>query len=186
MTVHIPPAEAAPAVLGYWFDEVGPERWFAKDDALDARIRTRFAALHRDLVVTKAKAWRDTPDHLLAAIITLDQFSRNLHRGNAKAFGYDPLALELTMLALDRGWDEGMSTAQRQFLLMPLMHSEDLTIQDRAIAEFAKLGEANVLAFAKRHHDQIAAFARFPGRNAALGRRSSAAEQSALDSGAAF
>ena len=186
MTVQYLPADAAPAVLEFWFDEVGKERWFAKSDALDERIRTRFTALHRDLLATQAKAWRDTPEHLLAAIIVLDQFSRNLHRGAAKAFNADPIALALTMLALERGWDAGMPTERRQFLLMPLMHSESRADQNRALDEFAKLGDANVLDFAKRHHAQVAKFGRFPGRNAAFGRRTTEAEQDALDSGAAF
>ena len=186
MTVQHNPDDAAPAVLDFWFDEVGKERWFAKSDALDERIRTRFAALHGDLLATRAKTWRDTPEHLLAAIIVLDQFSRNLHRGSAKAFAADPTALALTMLALERGWDADMTEERRQLLLLPLMHSERLNDQQRAMVEFARLGDANVLAFAKRHHDQIANFGRFPGRNAALGRRTTADEQDALDNGAAF
>ncbi len=186
MTVQYSPADAAPAVLEFWFGEVGKERWFAKSDALDERIRTRFAALRRDLIATKVKAWRDRPDHLLAAIIVLDQFSRNLHRGSAKAFAADPIALELTKLALARGWDSALLPNRRQFLLMPLMHSEKLVDQDRAMVEFAKLGDPESLAFAKLHHDQIARFARFSGRNAALGRRATPEEQDALDNGAAF
>jgi len=173
-------------VLDFWFDEVGRERWFARSDALDGRIRARFAALHADLLASKAKAWRDIPDHLLAAIIVLDQFSRNLHRGSAKAFAADPAALALTNLALERVWDADMRPERRQFLLMPLMHSEVLADQERALDEYAKLGDANVLDFAKRHHDQIARFGRFPGRNAALGRRSTSEEQDALENGAAF
>ena len=186
MTVQHSPADAAPAVLDFWFDEVGRERWFAKSDALDARLAKRFAALHRDLLVARAEAWRDSPEHLLAAVIVLDQFSRNLHRGSARAFAADPIALELAMLGLDRGWDGAMTSDRRQFLLLPLMHSEQLADQQRALVEFAKLGDPGVLAFAKQHHDQIVRFGRFPGRNAALGRRTTAEEQDALDGGAAF
>ena len=142
--------------------------------------------MEREVATTRAKAWRDAPDHLLAAIIVLDQFSRNLHRGSAKAFAADPIALALTGIALERGWDAAMTPEQRQFLLMPLMHSERRADQDRALVEFERLGDPEVLAFAKRHHDQIARFTRFPGRNAALGRRTTAAEQDALENGAAF
>ena len=186
MTVQYSPADVAPAVLDFWFGEVGRERWFAKSDALDQRIRARFASLHGDLLANKAKAWRDTPDHLLAAIIVLDQFSRNLHRGSAKSFAADPIALALTKLALERGWDAGMTPERRQFLLMPLMHSEQLADQQRALDEFARLGDANVLDFAKRHHAQIVNFGRFPGRNAALGRRTTPEEKEALENEAAF
>ena len=186
MTVHNSPADAVPAVLAFWFDEVGEQRWFAKSNVLDAACRRRFGGVRDDVITTHAKAWRGTPDHLLAAIIVIDQFSRNLHRGSAKAFAADPLALELAMLGLDRGWAAKYSVDERQFLLMPLTHSEQLAVQNRALVEFARLGDVNVFAFAKLHHDQIARFGRFPGRNAALGRRTTEQEQDALDSGAAF
>ena len=133
-----------------------------------------------------AREWRDTPDHLLAAIILLDQFSRNIHRGSAKAFAGDALALELTNLALDRRWDKAMRPARRQFLLMPLMHSEKLADQQRSVAEFERLGDDYVLNYARLHLEQVKRFGRFPGRNAALGRRTTEAEQEALDAGAAF
>ncbi len=186
MTVHLSPADAAPAVLAFWFDEVGRDHWFAKSDALDAQIAKRFGAWRDAVVASGAKAWRDTPEHLLAAIILIDQFSRNLHRGKAAAFAADPLALELTRTALERRWDAGMTPDQRQFLLMPLMHSEALGDQRLALEEFARLGNADAFDFARRHHDQIARFGRFPGRNAALGRRTTPEEQDALDAGAAF
>ncbi|MBA3730435.1 MAG: DUF924 domain-containing protein [Sphingomonas sp.] len=186
MTVQYSPTDAAPAVLDFWFGEVGRERWFAKSEVLDERIRARFAALHSQLLATEARAWRDTPEHLLAAIIVLDQFSRNLRRGSAEAFAADPIALDLTLICLERQWDAGMSPEQRQFLLMPLMHSERIDDQVRGLVEFAKLGDPEVLSFAKRHHDQIVRFGRFPGRNTALGRRTTAQEQDALDSGHAF
>ena len=186
MAVHHPPADCAPAILHFWFDEVGPERWFAKSSELDTEIRRRFGRLHAAVLNSRAEAWRDTPEFLLAAIILLDQYSRNLHRGSAKAFAGDATALELTMIALDRGWDKAMTPPRRQFLLMPLMHSEAIATQERALIEFEGLGDDNALNFARLHHDQIARFDRFPGRNAALGRRTTEKEQAALDGGAAF
>jgi uncharacterized protein (DUF924 family) len=142
--------------------------------------------VREEVVATRAEAWRETPEHLLAAIILVDQLSRNLHRGSMQAFAADPLALDLTLLGLDRRWDEPMPRDQRQFLLMPLMHSEDLRVQQRSLVEFARLGDADALAYARKHHDQIARFGRFPGRNAALGRRTTPEEQDALDAGVAF
>lgn len=186
MTVQYSAADAAPAVLDFWFDEVGRDRWFAESDLLDERMRTRFGALRSEVVASRAEGWRSMPLHLLAAIIVLDQFGRNLHRGSAKAFAADPIGLELTMFALERRWDAGMTPEQRQFLLMPLMHSERLRDQERSMIEFEKLGDSGVTGFAKRHHDQIVRFGRFPGRNAVLGRRTTEEEQDALDNGAAF
>ena len=175
------PAEAARAVLAFWFGEVGKDRWWARDVALDAAIAARFGDLRDAVLASRARGWRDDADTLLAAIILCDQFSRNVHRESRKAFEADALARELTMLALERGWDAGMTIDQRQFLLMPLMHSEKLVDQVRGLAEFAALGDANVTHYAQLHHDQIARFGRFPGRNAALGRRTSEAEQAVIE-----
>ena len=176
--------EAARAVLAFWFGEVGKDRWWVKDAGLDAAIATRFRGLRETVLASRAKAWRDDRETLLAAIILCDQFSRNIHRGHRKAFEADALARELTNLALERGWDAGMTMDQRQFLLMPLMHSEKLADQERALAEFAALGDDEAARYAQLHHDQIARFGRFPGRNAALGRRTSEAEQAVIEEGA--
>jgi len=175
------PAEAARAVLAFWFGEVGKDRWWVKDAELDAAIAARFGALREAVVVSRAKEWRDDPETLLAAIILCDQFSRNIYRGSRKAFETDVLARELTRLALERGWDTGMAVEHRQFLLMPLQHSENLADQERSLAEFATLGDNEQARFAQLHYDQIARFGRFPGRNAALGRRTSEAEQAVIE-----
>lgn len=172
----------AQEVLGFWFDLVMPEQWFARSDSLDAEIRELFGPL-RDLVLgSGAAGWRDDPDTLLAAIILLDQFSRNLHRGTAEAFAADPLAQELTALALVAGWDEGLPQERRQFLYMPLMHAEDPEIQALSVRCFEKLGKADSLDFAHEHAEVIERFGRFPTRNAALGRESTPEERDWLAS----
>lgn len=173
-------------VLDFWFGEVGKDGWFAKDAALDRRIADRFGALRDEVLGSAAAGWRDDPAALTAAILLLDQFSRNLFRGDARAFAADPLALDLALEALERGWVDSAPAAWRQFMLMPLMHSEDPAMQDRSVAEFARLDNEQALDFAERHRDQIRRFGRFPGRNAALGRRSTEAEEQALAQGAAF
>ena len=119
MTVHTSPSAAAPAVLSFWFDEVGQAKWFAKDAALDAEIARRFSGLRNEVLASGAKGWRDSPDTMLAAIVLLDQFSRNIFRDSAKAFGADPLALELAGEGLDRAWVETAAPDRRQFYLMP-------------------------------------------------------------------
>lgn len=180
------PAELAQAVLRYWFEEVGKDRWFAKDEALDGDIARRFGDL-RDLVFQSGAAgWRDRVETLTAAIILTDQFSRNIHRGSARAFEADPLALELALEALAKGWSHSAPQPWRAFLLMPLMHSEDLAVQDRSVDEFRRLGNANNLDFALKHHGQIARFGRFPGRNKALGRVSTPEERSLIERGETF
>ena len=177
------PVEAARAVLAFWFGEVGKQQWWIKDAELDAAIMARFGALRDAVLASRAREWRDDPETLLAAIILCDQFSRNMYRGSRKAFEADTLARELTMLGLERGWDAAMPVKQRQFLLMPLQHSENLADQERSLAEFAALGNNEQARFAQLHYDQIARFGRFPGRNAALGRRTTEDEQAVIEEG---
>ena len=186
MTVHLSATEAGPVILQFWFHEVGKDRWFVKDAALDAEIGRRFGGLRDQLLARKAYGWQDTPEHLLAAILLLDQFSRNIHRGSAKAFEADALALELANLALDRGWTHSAPQEWRQFLLMPLQHSEDPVVQERSVAEFKQLGDVEALKFALTHRDQIRRFTRFPGRNQALDRVSTPEEREVIARGKLF
>ena len=164
------PTDAAQAVIRFWCDELKPEQHWKKDPAMDRHIAERFGQLREEVLQTRAAGWRDSPETLAAAIILLDQFSRNMFRGSAKAFEADPLALELAYEALDNGWSHTAPSEWREFLLMPLMHSEDLATQDRAVEEFKRLGNPPNIDFALKHRDQIARFGRFPGRNKALGR----------------
>ena len=112
----------------------------------------------------------------LATVIVLDQFSRNLHRGTAAAFATDVPALARARAAVDAGLDSSMRRVERQFLYMPFMHAEDLAEQERSLQLFEALGDRDALRSARRHHDQIVRFGRFPARNAALGRASTADE----------
>lgn len=180
------PAGIADAVIHFWFDEVGPDGWFIKNPALDKEIVHRFTGARQRVVGSGAAGWRDNVRTLTAAIILLDQFSRNMFRGSVKAFEADPLALELAFEALDRGWTWEAPEQWRAFLLMALMHSEDPHIQARSVAEFRRLGNPNNLEFALKHKAQIDEFGRFPGRNKALGRVSTAAEQQVIDRGETF
>lgn len=164
-------------VLGFWFDLLMPEQWFRGSSSTDDEIRELFGPLRDHVLATRAEGWRDDPQTMLAAIILLDQFSRNIHRGTARAFEADPLALQLTCEALDKRWDADLSKAQRQFLYMPLMHAEDPAMQALCLKCFEALGEELNLKFARDHAAVIEEFGRFPSRNAALGRESTAAEK---------
>ncbi len=163
-------------VLSFWFGELRPEQRFAKDDRVDEAIRQRFGALHETLALGVPADWREAPRPLLAAVIVLDQFSRNLARGRPEAFAHDAAALALTRLALARGFDAGMSGEEKQFLYMPLMHSEALAdqVECERLMDAAGLEEAT--DFARRHREIIARFGRFPHRNATLGRTSTPEE----------
>ena len=163
-------------ILRFWFAEVPLEKHFAKDEALDAEIAGRFGKLRDDVLASNAARWRGRPDTLLAAIILLDQFSRNIHRDTAQAFAADPLALALTREAIANGWDEAIDGERRAFLYMPLMHAEDPAVQRESVACFTRLGNAENLDYAREHEAVIDRFGRFPSRNAALGRPSTPEE----------
>ena len=179
-------AASAREVIAFWFDEAGPKRWFTKDADFDGEIGRRFGELRQAVIAGEAAGWRDAVEPLLAAVLLTDQFSRNIHCGSARAFEADSLALDMAYQALDRDWAHTAPRAWRQFLLTPLMHSERLSDQERSVAEFEGLGDPELIPFAVQHRDQIARFGRFPGRNAALRRDTTAVEQQALDAGAAF
>ena len=163
-------------VLAFWFGELQPKQRFAKDDAVDATIRERFGALHARLSRETPAAWRADPAGLLATVIVLDQFSRNLHRGSAQAFANDAAALSLARSALARGDDAMLQPEERHFLYMPLMHSESLADQEECVRLMERLGLEEAIDYARRHRDIIARFGRFPHRNQALGRETTPEE----------
>ncbi len=178
----------ATEVLDFWFgapDASGKlatrEAWFRKDAAFDASIRERFgtridAALRGELAV-----WAKEPMSALALVLLLDQFTRNTRRDSAGMFAGDALALGITRDIVAAGWDRSMAGVQRQFVYLPFEHSESLADQHESLRLFAQLGQhhpelAGLLEWARKHHDIVARFGRFPHRNAALGRASTAEE----------
>ena len=179
------PAEAAHAVIRFWCDELKPEQHFKKDPAVDREIAERFGDLREEVLRTKAAGWRDDPETMAAAIILLDQFSRNMFRGSPKAFEADGLALELCKEALAKGWVDKVKKPLPSFILMPLQHSEKIEDQERSLAEFQGLDPLNY-KYAILHHDQIKRFGRFPGRNKALGRVSTPEEREVIARGETF
>ena len=179
------PAEAAQAVIQFWCDELKPEQHWKKDPAMDRHIAERFGQLREEVLRTKAAGWRDTPETLAAAIILLDQFSRNMFRGKAKAFEADGLAMELCKEALGRGWVDKVKKPLPSFILMPLQHSENLEDQERSDTEFKDRDQLNY-KYALLHRDQIKRFGRFPGRNKALGRVSTPGEREIIAKGETF
>jgi len=167
----------AQAVLNFWFNDTTPNQWFTKDPAFDALVRHHFLDLTRRAIAGELDPWSESPQHGLALLLLLDQFPRQLWRDSAMAFAGDPRALALSWQALDRGWVEAEpDQARRQFWLMPLMHSEQLAVQEASLPLFSQFVDERTADFALRHRDVIARFGRFPHRNAALGRVSSAEE----------
>lgn len=179
---------AAEEVLGFWFGEIEPRQWFAKDPAFDAQVRHRFIGLTRAAIGGEMNHWAQTREQGLALVLLLDQFPRQIWRASAMAFAGDAQALVLSQKALESGWVASETDqARRQFWLMPLMHAENLAVQEAAGPLFERFTDARTADFARRHLDVIARFGRFPHRNAALGRVSSGEELGFLQrSGARF
>lgn len=172
-------------VLEFWFGELQPEAWFKKDPQVDATIRDRFGALH-DALARESLTIPDTPRGHLAAVIVLDQFSRNLYRDSPRAFACDERALALAQRALERAYDQTLAPAERKFLYMPFMHCEDLAMQARCVQLFTALDDEESLRYAIEHRDIIERFGRFPHRNRALNRPSSDEEREFLKQHAGF
>lgn len=173
-------------VLGFWLDEVGPRGWYAASDKLDQTIRDRFSATWQNAREGAFGLWLTYASGTLAYIILTDQFSRNMFRGEARAFATDRIALAAAKMAINRGWDLRINEPARQFFYLPLMHSESLCDQDRCvrlICERMPLHGPENLVHARAHREVIRQFGRFPHRNAALGRASTAPEGAYLAHG---
>ncbi|MCP5084210.1 MAG: DUF924 domain-containing protein [Alphaproteobacteria bacterium] len=179
MTQPIDPRD----VLDFWF-AAGKEKWFAKSDDFDAEITARFKQAHEAARGGAHDAWADSAEGMLALIILLDQFPRNMYRGSPDMFAADPKAAEMARLALEKKVDGEVPQAARAFVYMPLMHSEDLEDQELCVRLFK--GDPTLkdnVAYAVDHRDIVKRFGRFPHRNIILGRATTAEEQQFLDEG---
>ena len=207
LTADAPPATPATAtatstdpriaqVLEFWLGAAQPtdasaltrqSMWFTKSDALDAEIRSRFGAWVEAARAGRLDGWAETAHGRLALVVLLDQFSRNAWRGQPEGFAGDAQALVLALQALENGHWEAVPPLAQFFLAMPVEHAEDPTMQARSVALFTHLAAQatpatqpvlrSALEFAHKHQKVIARFGRFPHRNAALGRDSTAEEK---------
>jgi uncharacterized protein (DUF924 family) len=156
-------------ILKFWFG-LDRQQWWKADPALDHQIRQRFLKLWAEKRQLPVECFLDDPLTALAAVILFDQLPRNMFRGDAQQFATDHLALAIAREAVDRGLDEELQPRERGFLYMPFQHSENLDDQNRSLLLFTRLGDDYQLGYAKKHHDVIERFGRFPHRNAMLGR----------------
>lgn len=170
-------------LLHLWFHRLRPQQRFARNDAVDRMLAQRYAPLLRALARRPEADFLRDPLTARAAILLFDQVPRNAFRDGGRAFAFDEKARAITQGALRRGWDRGLTREERQFLLMPLMHSERIADQRESVARFTRLGSAFIRRFALAHYRMVARFGRFPHRNAVLGRRSTPAERRAVAAG---
>ncbi|HXX08771.1 MAG TPA: DUF924 family protein [Pseudolabrys sp.] len=178
----MPMLASAAEVVSFW-REAGPDRWFTKDSAFDDSIRERFLDTYEAAAAGKFSTWEQSAEGTLALLILLDQFPRNMFRGEARAFATDPLARAVAAGGIVRGFDAQVPADMRGFFCLPFEHSEDLADQERGIAFYKAIGDADGLKWAEVHADIIRRFGRFPHRNAVLGRTTTTEEQAFLDGG---
>jgi uncharacterized protein (DUF924 family) len=186
----------------FWFGELDEQGfcagdrqalWFGASAETDANCRARFGTALDQARQGKLGAWSHTDRGLVALVVLLDQFSRNIHRGTAMAFAGDALALGLAQDAIAIGRHLRLPAIHRVFLYLPLEHCEDIVVQEQCVALFEELGRqtrhpqcAGFTQYAAAHRDVVAEFGRFPHRNAILGRPSSAAELAHLEQHGGF
>jgi len=168
-------------VVSFWRN-VGPKGWFEKNPALDEEIRRRFLALHEAAAAGRLASWENSAEGALALLILLDQFPRNMFRGDKRAFATDAQARALASRAILNGFD-GADPEMRSFFYLPFEHSESLVDQERGLLLYKAAGDADGLKWAHIHADIIRRFGRFPHRNAVLGRATTPEEQAFLDGG---
>ncbi|WP_216906888.1 DUF924 family protein [Synechococcus sp. CCY 0621] len=164
-------------VLRFWFEEIPPSAWFRPGAEGDRAVRERFGELTAQALAGGLAPWGETAHDALALLLVLDQFPRQIWRDQARAFAGDGQAQALTLRALKSGWVEAEPAAERRpFWLMPLMHSEEMALQQLGLPLFERHTDARTAEFARRHQAVIARFGRFPHRNQALGRPSTSEE----------
>jgi uncharacterized protein (DUF924 family) len=166
-------------VLDFWFREIDPKLWFAGNDEFDERIRKDFIELHGRIATSDARELAGART-LLAAIIVMDQFSRNMFRGTARAFATDQVARRLAAHVIAHGLDLGLTPAERYFVYLPFEHSEDRDHVGLAVRLIGQLGDASWTQYAQMHQTAIVRFGRFPHRNRILGRTSTDDEEAFL------
>ena len=163
-------------VLDLWFFPENKSKWFAKDNNFDKKLEDKFYDVWLKGCEGLLSNWRETLDGRLAEIIVLDQFSRNLCRGRACAFTQDNMALVLSQEAIKQDGFYDMTDEERQFILMPFMHSESAGIHKVSVVLFEELGHKESIDYAYKHKEIIDRFGRYPHRNKAIGRLSSEEE----------
>lgn len=180
------PNHRAEDVLAFWFGEGADygrrhKRWFEKQPAFDAEVAQRFLGLYEQLAA--GREWLDSARERLARLLVLDQFPRNMFRGDRRAYETDGVARSVADRAIGRGFDRQVLRVERQFFYLPFQHSENLADQERCLALARGYGDDEFTKYAERHADIIRCFGRFPHRNATLGRATRPQEQAFLDDG---
>lgn len=170
-------------IITFW-RSAGPDKWYAKDDAFDQELRDRFMSTWEAARDGKLTAWQDSDDGALALLIVLDQFPRNMFRGDPRSFASDGKALAIATRAIRRGFDRRVGGRERPFFYLPFTHSESVANQEKGMRlTLLSAGDPEQVRHSRAHRAVIRQFGRFPYRNAALSRRSTPEEAAFLEAG---
>lgn len=179
--------KTAEDVLKFWFVDHNKDDWFGGEEAFDRALEEACGDLLPRVAQGEAYTWRATPKGRLAEVIVLDQFSRQLYRGEGRAFAQDPMALVLAQEGVAAGIDAELTSDEKMFFYLPYMHSESALIHTEAVRLYTAMDNEYLLDFENKHFDLIKRFGRYPKRNDALGRQSTPEEIAYInDSGSSF
>jgi len=173
-------------VTDFWFSERVKPLWFNSTPEFDDELREKFLETYQVALKGELSDWEKTPLGALALVICLDQFPLNMFRGRVESFEGEAPSLQVAERAIEKGFDQELEGAEKAFLFMPFMHSEDIEHQDRSVELFSKAGLDHNLHWAKHHRGIVQRFGRFPHRNSILGRESTPEELAYLQSEDAF
>ena len=173
-------------VLSFWFSERVKPLWFNSTPEFDNELRENYLDTYQAALNGELSGWEETPQGALALVICLDQFPLNIFRNKAESFAGEEPSRQVASRAIERAFDQNLDGAQKAFLYMPYMHSEELADQDRVLELFSRAGLEDNLKWAKHHRDLVDRFGRFPHRNAILGRENTPEEMAYLQSEEAF
>jgi len=173
-------------IINFWFEEVDSSLWFNSTAEFDLQLKQRFESVYQEALKGTLDHWGNSPDGALALIVLLDQFPLNMYRGKPESFSGEKKAQSIAREAVAKKFDEQLTDAQKAFMYMPLMHSEDMNDQDFSVSLYEKAGLKQNLRFAKHHRKIVRKFGRFPHRNSILGRESTVEEIAYLNSREAF
>jgi len=174
------------SILEYWYSDRIKKHWFNSTEDLDKEIKEKYESAWKSAIRGELNDWKKSAEGCLALAIIFDQFPLNMFRGDVKSFSTETMAVKVSKLAIEKGFDQEIEKDKVAFLYMPLMHSENMEDQDLSVSLFEKAGLEENAKFARHHRGIVEQFGRFPHRNEILQRESSQSEIDYLNSDEAF
>ena len=177
---------SAKEVIDYWYSDKIKASWFNSTPQIDVEIKTKYEFLWESALKGLVDNWQQTAEGCLALCIIFDQLPLNMYRGKAKSFQTERKAIKITKYAIEQGFLTNIKAEQLAFIIMPLMHSENLDDQNLSVELFKQYNLTENISFAEHHQNIIKTYGRFPHRNQILERKTTKKEQKYLNSEKAF